>query len=132
MFNVYIYLVLKLKVKELAPKMRADVTVKVINIGESRSVIGKDGSLHKVTDVLVGDESGTIIMSLWDEKVNKVSEGKVINIKNGFVSLHRGSMRLTLGREGEIRESNVEIGEVNNKVNLSDKVFEERRRFKRF
>jgi len=61
-------------------------------------------------------------MSLWDEKVNKVSEGKVINIKNGFVSLHRGSMRLTLGREGEIRESNVEIGEVNNKVNLSDKV----------
>jgi replication factor A1 len=129
---VYIYLVLKLKVKELAPKMRADVTVKVINIGESRSVIGKDGSPHKVTDVLVGDESGTIIMSLWDEKVNKVSEGKVINIKNGFVSLHRGSMRLTLGREGEIRESNVEIGEVNNKVNLSDKVFEERRRFKRF
>jgi len=48
---VYIYLVLEIESKGTCPKMRADVTVKVINIGESRSVIGKDGSLHKVTDV---------------------------------------------------------------------------------
>lgn len=120
-----------MKVKDLAPRKRADVVVKVVNVGEKRNVIGKDGSSHQVMDVLVGDETGSILMSVWDSNIPKVTQGKVFAIEDGFVSVHRGSMRLTLGREGKLVETQGTF-EVNTQNNLSDKVVEEepRRRFR--
>jgi replication factor A1 len=118
----------KLKVKDLSPRKRSDVTVKVVNIGQPRSVVGLDGSTRQVTDVLVGDETGSILMSLWGDQASKVSVGKVITITNGYVSVVRGSMRLTLGREGQMKESTEQIAQVDTKNNLSDLKVEERRR----
>lgn len=117
-----------LKVRELSPRRRADVTVKVVNVGEPRTVTGRDGSTHRVSDVLVGDETGSIIMSLWDDDIGKVSAGKTVEIRNGFVAVHRGSMRLTLGREGQMQDSSFQIGEVNTQNNLSERTVEDRPR----
>ena len=90
--------------------------------------MGLDGSTRQVTDVLVGDETGSILMSLWGDQASKVSVGKVITITNGYVSVVRGSMRLTLGREGQMKESTEQIAQVDTKNNLSDLKVEERRR----
>ncbi|GGU01725.1 hypothetical protein GCM10007116_18630 [Sulfodiicoccus acidiphilus] len=115
-----------MKVKELAPRRRADVTVKVINVGQPRTVVGMDGNSRQVTDVLVADETGSILMSLWGNDASKVSVGKVISITNGYVSVVRGSMRLTLGREGQMREIQADV-KPNTENNLSDLKVESRR-----
>ena len=121
-----------MKVNELQPRKNATVTVKVVSKGEPKQVIGKDGSPHKVADILVGDETGSILLSLWDENIEKVSEGDVLNITDGYVTVVRGSMRLSLGRQGKMEKSNENIGNVNTENNLSNRKVEEGPRPRRF
>jgi len=116
------------QVKDLAPGINVDsLTVKVVKVEEPRSVSGRDGMTHRVADALVGDESGSIVMTLWDKNIEAVRPGAVISVRNGFVGTFKGHMRLNLGREGTMRESDVQIENVNTSNNLSDKVVEESR-----
>lgn len=123
-----------LKVEKLTPDSRqVNIKVKVAKKGEPRETISrKDGSTHKVSDVMVGDETGSAYLSLWDDNIDKVSEGDVIEIKNGYVSLFRGSIRLNIGRDGSFDKSQEAIGEVNTANNMSDKQYEERPRYPTF
>lgn len=118
-----------LKVEKLTPdSRRVNIRVKVVKKGEPRETISRrDGSLHRVSDALVGDETGSLYLSLWDDNIGKAGDGDVIEIKNGYVSLFRGSMRLNIGRYGSFEKSQEEIGEVNTQNNLSDKQYERRR-----
>jgi len=107
-----------------------NLTVKVVSKSEIRETISRsDGSSHRVADALVGDETGSIYMTLWDDNIDKVKEGDIIDIKNGYVSLFKGSMRLNIGRFGSFEASQGTVTEVNEKNNLSDKKFEEERRY---
>jgi len=120
------------KVSELTPNSKAvNVTAKVVSKGEVRSTTsGRDYSVHRVVDALVGDETGCIYLNLWDDNIEKVNEGGTLNIKNGYVNLFRGYMRLNIGRYGSfeiVTES--PIKEVNTQNNLSSKQYEQERRF---
>ena len=121
-----------LKVQDLKPYSRkVNLTVKVVSKGEEREVVSRaDGSRHRVSDFLVGDETGVIYMTMWDENIDRVNEGDTVSIKNGYVTLFRGSMRLNLGRYGSLEEANESLGDVNTENNLSDKRFEQRPRFR--
>jgi len=113
------------QVKDLAPGANVDsITVKVVSVGEPRSVIGRDSSSHRVADALVGDETGSVLMTLWDRNIEAVRAGAVIEVRNGFVGTFKGHMRLNLGRGGTIRESDAEIVNVNTSNNISDRVVE--------
>jgi replication factor A1 len=122
------------KVDTLNPQSRQlNLTVKVVSKGEVRDTISRaDGTSHKVVDALVGDETGSIYMTLWDDNIEKVKEGDVIDVKNGYVSLFKGSMRLNIGRFGSFETSQGTVAEVNDKNNLSDKKFEQERRYPSF
>ncbi|MCS7105167.1 MAG: hypothetical protein NZ954_06340 [Thermofilaceae archaeon] len=96
-------------------------------MGDEKVVFSrKDGSQHRVAEALVGDETGTVLFSLWDNDIDKVKEliGSTITVRNGFVTLYKGSMRLALGRFGSIEESDEEIEEVEKSVNVSERRFE--------
>lgn len=120
----------ELKVSDLKPNSRwFTITVKVLKLNEEKTVLSRsDGSQHRVAEALVGDETGTILMSLWDDDIDKVRGlvGSTIKLQNGFVTLYRGSMRLGLGRFGSIEEAEEEINEVNESVNVSEKRYENR------
>lgn len=119
------------KVGELNSYSRRVYTlVKVVSKTEPREVSSRmDGSSHRVAEALVGDETGSLYLTLWDDAIDEVEEGQVLNIKNGYVNLFRGSMRLNLGRFGsyELAES-APFEEVNLDNNLSSRQFEDRRR----
>jgi len=121
------------KVEELNPGSRGvDVRVKIVSKGEPRETVSRtDGTTHRVADILVGDETGCIYLTAWDENIDKISEGETIQLKNGYVSLFRGSMRLNIGRRGSFEISQEKIAEPNTENNLSDRQFEEERRFGR-
>lgn len=110
---------------------RVEVTAKVLKKNEVREVQSKlDNSTHKVTEALVGDSTGTILLTLWDDTIDKVEEGKTYKIANGYTSLFKNSLRLNIGRFGTLEEAEEGIEQVNEENNLSEKEFPHRRSFR--
>jgi replication factor A1 len=121
------------KVETLTPNSRGvNTIVKVVSKGEVRSVTGRDYSVRRVADALVGDETACIYMTLWDDKIDAINEEATLRITNGYINLFRGNMRLNIGKYGsyELVEDSP-ITEVNTENNLSDKRYEQERRFNR-
>jgi len=117
------------KIETLQPYAKSvNVKAKVVNVGEVRVVSMGE---RKVADVLVGDETGCILMTVWDDDTTAYAEGDVVKITNGYVSVFRGSMRLSAGKYGASEKIEEDIAEVNAENNLSDREVEERRRFDR-
>lgn len=114
------------KVEKLKPyDKRVNVKGKILNIGEGREVSGGE---HRVAEALFADETGCILLSLWDEDTKNFSEGDVVQVENGHVPVFGGSMRLSAGRFGTVKKIDEEISEVNTENNLSDKKVEQRQR----
>lgn len=112
-----------MKIAELRPySKKVDLTIKVIEKNEPREVTSKlDSSSHSVTEALVGDESGTALLTLWDNVIEQVEVGKVYKISNAYTSLFKNSLRINIGRYGKIEESKETIEEINQENNISEK-----------
>ena len=124
-----------IKVDQLKPESRGvNTVVKVASKSEIREILSRrDGSTHRVADALVGDETASVYLTLWDESIDKINVADTLRIKNAYVNLFKGSMRLNLGRYGEFEAvEDSPIGEVNTGNNLSDKQYEEERRYPTF
>ena len=119
------------KIETLTPNSRGvNTIVKVVSKGEVRSVTGRDYSVRRVADALVGDETGCVYMTLWDDKIDAISEEATLNITNGYINLFRGNIRLNIGKYGSyelVEDSPIE--KVNTENNVSDKKYEQPRRF---
>jgi replication factor A1 len=112
---------------------RVYTVVKVVSKTEPREVTSRiDNSPHRVAEALVGDDTGSIYLTLWDDVIDEVEDGQVLDIKNAYVNLFRGSMRLNLGRYGsyEVAED-APFDDVNLDNNLSSKQFEQQRSYGR-
>jgi replication factor A1 len=119
------------KVEGLSPRSRrVNLTAKVVSMNPVREVVSRnDGSSHKVTEFLVGDETGSVLLTLWDADIEKVKEGDIVDIGNAYISLFRGQMRLNIGKFGTIAPSKTSIGEVKKENNLSEKTYEQERSY---
>ena len=121
------------KIETLTPNSKGvNTIVKVVSKGEIRSVTGRDYSVRRVADALVGDETGCVYMTLWDDKIDAINEEATLSITNGYINLFRGNIRLNIGKYGsyEIVEDSP-ISKVNTENNISDKRYEQERRFDR-
>jgi replication factor A1 len=117
------------KVRDLTPNSKqVNVLAKVINVGEAKEVMGKFGDPRKVCEAVVGDDTATIILSLWNEQIGSIAKDEVILVDNGYVSLVRGHMRLNVGRYGNLTKSTEAIPEVNSSLDMSQQEFESERR----
>jgi replication factor A1 len=117
------------KVRDLTPNSKqVNVLAKVISIGEPKEVMGKFGDPRKVCEAVVGDDSATITLSLWNEQIGTISKDETVLIDNGYVSLVRGHMRLNVGRYGQLSKSTESVGEVNQSLDMSQQEFESERR----
>lgn len=119
------------KVGELTPQSKAvNVTAKVVSKSEIREIpMGRDGSPHKVCDALVGDETGVVYLTLWDDNISKVNDGDTIRVENGYVTLFKGNIRLNIGKYGKLEQAAEPLtAEVNTENNVSSKTYEQERR----
>ncbi|MEM4232677.1 MAG: single-stranded DNA-binding protein [Thermoplasmata archaeon] len=119
------------KIKDLTPQSkRVDVMAKCIEVGEPKEIPGKYGNSRRVAEATIADETGAIVLSLWDEQIGTVAKDDVLAIKNGYVSLVRGHMRLNVGKYGQLSKSDKPLDNPSTAVNMSDQEHEqERRRF---
>ncbi|MGE5187573.1 MAG: single-stranded DNA-binding protein [Betaproteobacteria bacterium] len=119
------------KVGDLNPQSKAvNVTAKVVSKTEIREIpMGRDGSPHKVSDALIGDETGVVYLTLWDDNIEKVNEGDTVRVENGYVTLFKGNIRLNIGKYGKLEPAQTPLtAEVNTENNVSSKTYEQERR----
>ncbi|UCE14218.1 MAG: hypothetical protein JSV04_03325 [Candidatus Heimdallarchaeota archaeon] len=95
----------EIKVIDLSPSSRnIQLTFGVIEKGDGRTVVVRKEE-RTVADIKIGDETGTINLTLWDEAINQVREGKTYKIKNGYINVFQGRMRLELGNWGSLEDT---------------------------
>jgi len=93
-----------LKIKELRDKMR-NVTVegKVMEKSDTREVLSRfKDETYKVAAAIIGDETGTIKMPLWNEQIDKVNVDNMVKVENGYVSSFKGEIQLNVGKFGKL------------------------------
>ncbi len=115
-----------MKVGDLKPYLgKVYLKAKIVEMEEPREVSGGE---HRIAEALIGDESGCIYLSLWDDSIDQFGIGDTVHVENGYVSVFRESMRLTAGKFGTVTKIEEEISETNTDNNLSDQQVEQRPR----
>ena len=87
---------LKVGVKKVSLK------AEVLEIPKSKIVHTRYGTTACVSNALIRDETGSMKMSLWNQQINTVHKGDVIDVKNGTVAWFSGERQLRLGRSGSL------------------------------
>ncbi|MEM3408474.1 MAG: OB-fold nucleic acid binding domain-containing protein [Candidatus Micrarchaeia archaeon] len=90
------------RIADLRPGMNASIEGEVVSIEPSREVRTKFGKLIRVTNATIADDSGQIIVTLWDKDIDRVSIGDKIKIENGWVSDFKGNLQITAGKNGKL------------------------------
>jgi len=109
------------KIKDLSPSTKqVNLLAKVVSVGERRTIDSKfGGGSRTLCEAVVGDETGTVILSLWEAQIGQAGAGDVLQVNNGYVSLVRGRMRLNVGKYGSLEKVAQEFPEVNKTNDLS-------------
>jgi len=77
------------------------ITGEIIEKGDTRT-FDKFGKQGRVCNAKIKDDSGQIILSLWNEDIEKVKVGDRIKITNGWVSEYQGELQLSTGKFGKL------------------------------
>lgn len=124
---------LEVKVDELTPhSKKVFIRLKVVDVEPPQTVDNREGGSRSVTEAVVGDGTGIIRMTLWDDEARTVNEGETVEIHNGYVGLLRGHMRLYIGRYGKLHSSQEPIQEVNLGLDLCELEYRDTRPPDRF
>ena len=91
-----------LKLSEVEPgKNVIDLVVRIVSVAPPKMISTRTGRKTQLTEVLVADETGSTILSLWGfGEGSDLSAGKVIQINDGWAKEWRGKVQLSLGRSG--------------------------------
>lgn len=112
-----------IKVEQLKPGTNGHtIIVKVVS---SNTVLqkGRSVSQHlrqtRIAECLVGDETGTILLTARNDQVDQVKPGTTIILRNAKIDMFKGSMRLAVDKWGRIELTEPENFVVKEDNNLS-------------
>ncbi len=81
----------------------------------------QDGREHRVTTFLVGDASGCILLTLWDEMIDQLEVGSTIMIFGAYIRFYHGQRLLNVARHGKLVPISSHI-QINKSHNFSEKI----------
>ncbi|MEW5896781.1 MAG: DNA-binding protein [Nanoarchaeota archaeon] len=91
-----------MEIKDIrANQGNVDIVAKIVAKEEPRT-FEKFGKSGKVCNAKVEDGSGEIMLTLWNEEIDKVKMGDKIHLINGWCSEFRGEKRISTGKFGKI------------------------------
>lgn len=93
-----------MKIKDLRNGMkRVDVEAKVLSKSAAREVMSRyKDETYRVAEATVGDETGQIKLTLWNDQIEQVSENNTVKVENGYVTSFKGEIQLNVGRYGKL------------------------------
>ena len=88
-------------IRELKVGMkRINLTGTITEISKTNTVFTRFGEAKKVANAKLTDETGFIQLPLWNEQIQTVALGNVIQIENAYVAYFRGKLQLRIrGRD---------------------------------
>ena len=91
------------RIKDLKAGMKqVDLKAKVLQTPAPTRVHTKFGTTVNLLNVLIGDETGTITLTLWNQQIQMVSKGDQITIENARVATFRGERQLRIGKSATL------------------------------
>jgi ssDNA-binding replication factor A large subunit len=108
----------QLKIKNIVSGLRnVDLVARVVNVLEERH-FERDGKKGSVINLQLGDETGMIRLSLWNEETNLIKEGKIkegdsVKVTGGWVKPdNRDNPELRVGRGSiQVIDQDIEVPE---------------------
>ncbi|MDH5268156.1 MAG: hypothetical protein OEW62_10835 [Candidatus Bathyarchaeota archaeon] len=92
-----------MNIRDLKPGMsRVSMKVKVASVSEPKHVTSGKGVEHEILELEVEDETGSMAMDLWNEKIIPLNARDILQIENGFVTSFKGVWRVNVGKYGEV------------------------------
>ncbi|KAK4344649.1 hypothetical protein RND71_034825 [Anisodus tanguticus] len=120
------------KVETLKPGTHGhNLTVKVVNSNTVKATGGAGGrggrasaSLNprappRISECLVGDETGSILFTARNEQVDLMKPGATVILRNAKIDMFKGSMRLAVDKWGRVEVTEPADIAVNEQNNLS-------------
>ena len=93
------------KISELEERRSVTIEGRVLEVGEVKDVQTRYG-LRKLGEAVVGDDTGRVKVTLWDDKAGTLKKGEVIRIRNGWTTSFRGELKVNVNRRSEIERLN--------------------------
>jgi len=81
---------------------RINLKARVLDVPKALLVFTRFGEYARVSNALIADETGAIKLCLWNERINAVSAGSVVQIENASVAKFRCENQLRLGKTGRL------------------------------
>ncbi|QLG50600.1 single-stranded DNA binding protein [Natrinema halophilum] len=82
-----------------------------------------DGSEGKVSNLVLGDPTGRIRVTLWDERADqatKLEVGTTVEVIDGYVKERDGTLELHVGNRGAVEEVDEEVEYVPESTSIED------------
>ncbi len=119
------------KIKDLTPESKqVNVLAKVVSLSEEREITSRFGEARKLVEATVGDETGTVFLTLWNDQIAQVTKDETVLIDNGYVSLVRGHIRLNVGKYGSFAKAETPLDAVNSALDVSAVEYEREPRYR--
>ncbi len=97
-----------------------NVRFRVLKKGEKRIVTQRNaGRKHEISDCVVGDPTGIINLTLWNEDIDEVEQGHTYELQNGYINFYDECMILSRGKRGSYSESKQQLTEINDQLDMS-------------
>ncbi len=80
-----------------------NLKAKVLEVSVPSAIFTRFGNQSMVANGLIGDDTGTVQLSLWGEQIDGVSVGDVVQIVNGKVLFFKGKMQVRIGKNGALK-----------------------------
>ena len=100
-----------MKINEIQSGM-SNISVEgtIVDKNETRRVNTRYGT-RSVADAILEDETGTIKLTLWEEKINQVNIRDKVRLTNAYVTEFRDELQLNVPRSGKlevIKQKNID------------------------
>jgi replication factor A1 len=91
-------------IRELKMGMKGiNLVGRVIEISKSNTVFGRLGEPKKVANAVLKDETGVIQLPLWDQQIDTVGLGDLVQIDKAYVGYFRGKLQLRVRKSNQIK-----------------------------
>lgn len=91
------------KIEDLRVGMKKiTITATVKEVSEPSKVHTQFRDNAVVSNAVIEDDSGKILLCLWDQQVNTVHAGDAIEVKGAHVASFKGERQLRLGKNGAV------------------------------
>jgi len=92
-----------IKIEDLRVGMKKiNVTAEVTEVAEPSRVHTQFRDNAIVSNAIVKDDTGKVLLCLWDQQINTVHVGDSVEVKNAHVAMFKGEKQLRLGKNGSV------------------------------